>query len=192
MKDKDLNKLLVKNILLHPVDFDWSVQGLGMMRLYLSDEVRLHVWDSCLKIAGVSPLHTHPWDMESLVVAGRYKQHRYKVRDDFAAGAFEEFNCSEIKCGEDASVNEPTKIMLIEQALEVYAEQQSYKQTKDEIHVSLPEDGTITIIERKFHEDREHAFVYWRGKGGWVDAKPRPATTEEVLEVTQRSLAMWF
>lgn len=102
MKDKELNKLLVKNIMDHPVDFDWSVQGLGMMRMYLSPEVRLHVWDSCLKIPSASPLHTHPWDMESSVVAGRYKQHRYILRDNFSVGNFDEFNCSEIKCGSEA------------------------------------------------------------------------------------------
>lgn len=82
--------------------------------------------------------------------------------------------------------------MLIEQPIEIYTEGMSYKQTKDEIHYSIPEDGTVTIITRTFHEDRDHAMVYWRGKGGWVDAKPRPAEKNEVLLVAQRALEMWF
>lgn len=55
-----ITKLFVKTILSNPENFKWSIQGLGMLRVYLSDEVRLHIWDSRFKVPGVSPLHNHP------------------------------------------------------------------------------------------------------------------------------------
>lgn len=188
-------RLCVENILRHPKEFKWSVQGLGMMRLYLSDAVRLHIWDSCLRVPGASPLHNHPWDLDSLVIAGKYRQHRYRVVEakDCYGNPNEEFNMSTIQCGEQAcTMTDPEKVFLQEDPLEIYIEGQKYHQDKNEIHVSCPEDGTVTIVSRTFHEDRDHALVLWRGRGGWVDAKPRPATPEEIAEVTQRALTTWF
>lgn len=188
--EQHFDKLLVKNILENPHDFKWSVQGLGMMRVYLSKAVRLHIWDSALKIPGVSALHTHPWHLKSFVIAGRYKQHRYTK--GFASFA-ESFNEVTIKCGENACVvGEPATIHLIEHDLEIYTEGDRYQQSADEIHLSLPEDGTVTIVERTFTKDTEHAHIYWRGTGSWVDAKPRPASPEEVESISTRALERWF
>jgi hypothetical protein len=187
-------KLLVENILKHPLHFGWSVQGLGMLRTYLSQEVRLHVWDSSLKVAGASPYHDHPWDMDSLIVAGRYKQHRYVAplpNDNWSVKL--KFNSAMIQCGEAAQVVEnPVEVELIEQSLEIYSEGQTYHQDSKEIHLSCPEDGTVTLVTRTFKSDRDHATVLWRGRGGWASAKPRDATEGEILEVTKRALETWF
>lgn len=184
-------RLLVENILRHPGEYAWSVQGLGMMRLYLSEAVRLHVWDSALKVPGVSAIHSHPWDLSSTVIAGRYKQHRFTAVKQYQTG--DRFNMALIKCGEGAhTVDEPATVDLVESALETYTEGGFYLQAKDEVHLSCPDDGTVTIVTRTFHEDRDHAKVFWRGKGGWVDARPRPATPEEVAEITGRALSTWF
>jgi hypothetical protein len=188
-------RLLVENILIRPDGFDWTVQGLGIMRIYLSKAVRLHIWDTSLRVPGVSALHTHPWDLWSTVVAGRYRQYRYVETSklQYQVSNSEKFRVCEIKCGENACVTtEPTEIELAEMPIEVLIEGQSYQQLVDEIHVSCPEDGTVTLIERTFKEDTEHARVFWRGTGGWVDAKPRPATEREITDVTQRALRAWF
>jgi len=187
-------QLLIQNILEHPHDFKWQVQGLGMMRLYLSKAVRLHIWDSSLKVPGVSALHTHPWHMKSTVIFGRYKQHRYSQLED---GVFnkhqEEFNCATIECGENACITEPSiKVRLLENPQEVHLPLQSYEQKADEIHLSTPEDGTVTLVERTFLEDVDHAKVFWRGNGSWVDAKPRAATCDEINQVTRRVLETWI
>jgi hypothetical protein len=180
-------KLLVENILRHPTEFDWSVQGLGMMRVYLAPQVRLHVWDRALLVPGASPLHTHPWDFASTVVAGRM------VNARFTEGAGEEWNKVTIKCGENAcTVGEAEVVRLLAGPYEIYGETAKYQQKSTEIHWSQPEDGTVTIVERVVKGDPDHASVYWRGRGGWVDAKPRPATPDEVLAVTDRALKTWF
>ena len=126
-------RLLVKNILTHPYGFSWSVQGLGMTRIYLSETVRLHIWDSRFRFPEVSAIHSHPWDLSPEVMAGRCMQFRF----------------------------------------------------------SLPGNG-VTLVTRTFSEDRDYAKVYWRGKGSWVDAKPRSATEAEVKAVTQHALSVWF
>lgn len=188
------DRLLIENLLTKPHGFNWSVQGLGMMRLYLSQAVRLHIWDGALRVPGVSAIHSHPWDLQSRVIAGRYKQHRYQVLAENATATYaEQFNLALIKCGEGACVmGEPTKLYMIEMPLEIYAAGEAYAQSKEEIHLSLPEDGTVTMVERTFHEDRDHARVFWRGQGGWVDAEPREATRKEIEEVTGRALRTWF
>ena len=190
----DHTRLLVQNILMHPREFEWSVQGLGMLRTYLSQEVRLHIWDSSLKVAGASPYHDHPWDLDSLIVAGRYKQHRYGVpQPNDTWTPRQKFNSATILCGEAAqTVAETVELELVEMPLEIYSDGMMYSQKSEEIHLSCPEDGTVTIVKRTFKADRDHALVLWRGKGGWQSAKPRTATQEEVIDVTQRSLAMWF
>src|SRR5579859_3298084 len=53
---------------------------------------------------------------------------------------------------------------------------QTYHQEKDEIHESLPFDGTVTLVTRTFTADRDHARVFWRGTGDFVTAEPRAAT----------------
>ena len=109
------SRLLVENILRVPGGFKWQVQGLGMMRLYLSDKVRLHIWDSSLKVVGVSAIHSHPWDMTSTVMAGRYKQHRFVPPQPYRVPPAEKFQCVSIRCGEDACMmDDPIEVELDE------------------------------------------------------------------------------
>jgi hypothetical protein len=165
-----------------------------MLRLYLdaTHEVRLHVWDTALAVPGVSRMHTHPWDFTSVIVAGRLRQCRYFPVPAHSSGS-ERFNRVEIQCGANAhTVSDPVDAWLKEGVLETYPEGEAYTQYKDEIHQSFPEDGTVTLGTRVFYPDREHASVYWRGTSGWTDAKPRPATPDEVDAVCRRALETWW
>lgn len=188
------NKLLVENILRRPIGFDWQVQGLGMLRMYLdaSRKYRLHIWDSAVKVPGVSALHNHPWDLQSNVVAGVYKQHRY-IKPTEKYHVPQEFNQVTIKCGKDAQcTSEVEKVQLCQLPMEVYGEGYNYSQAASEIHWSVPDDGTVTIVARSPKDDPDHACVFWRGRGPWVTAEPRRATENEVLGVTERALQFWF
>lgn len=189
-----VTKELVKAVLSSPSGLKWSVQGLGMLRTYLSPEVRLHVWDSTPRVYNVSALHTHPWHLDSYIVCGELRQCRYKVVGvgDYLQGTLD-YNEATIKCGEGAcTMSEPEPVKLFRMPMESYTEGQSYYQSNDEIHESLPEEGTITLVTRTFTEDRDHARVFWQGKGGFVSAEPRTATPAEVADITQNALAKWF
>ncbi len=104
-----------------------------------------------------------------------------------------EYNMTEIKCGPDAcALSDPVKVLLHQLPMESYHEGQEYRQRKDEIHQSFPIDGTVTLVTRTFTGDRDKARVFWRGCEGFVSAEPRTAEVEEITEVTQRSLKLWF
>lgn len=188
-------KLIVRKILERSDAYDWSIQGLGMLRMYLNDKsqsnmLRLHVWDSRYKVVNVSPIHDHPWDFESVIVAGAVKQTRYMEN----AGGYSKqlFNFCTIKCGAGAcTLSEKTEILL-SPFYEEYREGQTYTQKKSEIHESFPEDGTVTLVSRSFGEKRDEARVFWRGDGEFVSAEPRPATPDEVVAITQNALTRWF
>lgn len=188
-----IEKLLVKKILEKPSGHDWSLQGFGMLRLYLSDEVRLHVWDSRYAVDDVSTVHTHPWDFRSLVVAGEIINRRFDEYETPGSEfrSLDGFRRQTIKCGEGGGlVGTPEDVWLRGGTPEVYLEGESYVQAAHEIHASLPRDGTVTIVTREFKEDTEHAYVYFEGE--WVSAEPRRATLGEVITICRRSLERWF
>jgi hypothetical protein len=49
-----ITKALVKNILEKATSYKWSLQGFGMLRLYLSKDVRMHVWHPDFAVKKVS------------------------------------------------------------------------------------------------------------------------------------------
>lgn len=171
----------------------WSTQGLGMLRLYLDPEqkFRLHIWDKRLVVADASPLHDHPWHFTSLVVAGNVKQFRFK---HWTYGENRErYNCATIKCGEGAHCTSETKVVtLSRQPFELYKESQTYSQAKSEIHESLADHGSVTLVERTFVGQRDAAHVYWGGNGPFGTAEPRPATSAEIRAACEYALATWF
>lgn len=187
---------LVRAILEKPLGFEWTLQGLGMLRTYIGDgSVRMHVWDSRHAVPGVSQMHTHPWDFASLIVAGVVHQNRY-VRhiDGDTFGDDVRFVMEQsLRCGSGGGLeSKPERLILHEQPIEVYYEGAIYTQAADEIHISLPADGTVTLIERTFHPDTEHAFVFWPQGQEWVSAEPREATPTEVIAICEASLDRWF
>lgn len=179
---------LVRAILEKPDGFRWQTQGLGMMRLYLSREVRLHLWDSSLRTPGVSTMHDHPWHFDSLVVAGRVRQRRFKEETEAPGGW--PMHRQKILCGPGGGLcGEKETVFMVPGPEESYGPGESYRQTANEVHISLPEDGTITVVTRRFLSDAEHASVFWPRGEEWVSAEPRDATPEEVASVTGRALA---
>lgn len=180
-------KSLIKKILEHPLEHEWSIQGLGMLRLYLDERMRLHIWDDRYEVPNVSKMHTHPWDFESLVIAGFVRNQLFIE----VPGEPTHFKQS-IFCGEGGGLEgSPTRVRLEEHSHEGYMEGDSYSELAHEIHVSSPDRGTVTVVSRTFHEDVDHAFVYWE-EGDWVSAEPRKATHDEILDITRYSLERWW
>lgn len=178
-------RLFVKKILEKPLDHEWTVQGLGMYRMYLSDEVRLHIWLPEARTPNVSDIHNHPWGFGSTVIVGAMHNHRYwrfhhwrnlpEDADTFVA------NESKIECGSGGGlIGEPSQVRLWRRPIEHYPEGKTYYQDADEIHSSHPEPATVTLCVRTFGTDPDHAHVYWPAGESWVSAEPRPATNGEV------------
>jgi hypothetical protein len=199
-------KLLVKAILEKATNFEWSIQGFGMLRLYLSSEVRLHVWDDRYKVPNVSTIHDHPWHFHSYVVAGKLENQRFALMQGAAMNVFplrepeyRVMTMGTIRCGVGGGLvkacamgaEEPVVLYAVHRE-GPYTAMDSYNQRDKEIHESTPERGTVTIVERIFKTDTEHARVFWPRGEQWVSAEPRKATQEEILDITRYSLERWF
>lgn len=185
-------RLLIRKILERPLGYDWTVQGLGMMRIYLDDSVRIHVWHSSLVVPNVTDVHEHPWDFESLVLAGEMRNFRY-VRANDTYPESEAYYRDTLLCGTGNLAGDPAPCWLIpwfpNGSPSQHGPGDTYSQRFDEIHRSQFEDGTVTLVRRNFvNADRDHADVYWKRGAQFVSAEPREATPEEILRVAESAL----
>ena len=185
-------KAAIEFILRNSAKFEWSVSGLGKLRLYLDEkrEWRLHVWDRRLRGENVSTIHDHPWDFVSDIIVGELVNQRYYLANP---GRGISYNFQRIRCGVGGGPVGDSMLTRLEGAkLERYREGNAYLQDAEEVHETAALDGTVTLVRRKFREDVDHANVYWPINCDWVDAEPRAATPEEVAAITSRSLHLWF
>lgn len=176
---------LVKTILKHPRELAWTTQGFGMIRCYPDgDEIRLNIWHKAFQVPGVSTIHDHPWDLESLCVAGRLVNQRYKIG---IPGIKHKHVL--LKPGQAVLLSEINDVWLdASRRPEIYWPGETYRQTASEIHETKYLDGTVTINSRT-NRGPDIANVYWR-EGPWGSAKPRPATDEEITFATNTALAL--
>lgn len=185
-------KHFIRELLERPYAHQWSIQGFGMLRLYLAPELRLHVWDPALATHGVweSAVHDHPWAFTSTVVCGQITNTIYDVRTKEEPG--EQFNEQTIVCGPGGCAEgQPTPVTLGLRSCYTYRAGMDYSQAASEVHRSAATPGTVTLVQRIFtKEDRDRAKVYWRGPK-WVSAEPCPATRDEI-ELATRSALLLF
>lgn len=180
-----MKKKQVQAILEQPLERLWTVQGFGKMSTNVTTNARLHIWDRVLLNPRVPAIHSHSWDFSSFVLAGRMRNLRL-----LEAGG-EPFN-KLLVASAGGIVGERVQAFLVESPIEVYDEGSQYKQDAEEIHGSLPEDGTITLVEWHYGPPARNMKVYWRGRSPWIDAKASQATEAEILNVTRNALAVWF
>lgn len=185
-------KELVRAILEHPAGLEWQVQGLGMLRLYLSKTRRLHIWNPKLAYGEDSNIHTHPWDFKSFVICGQLvnvihrnvpwhdeKTHwRQKIHCGVGGGLVDSPQPCRLVPWNQYRVNPIIGDTILD----------GYEQKADEIHETRAEPGTVTIIERSFREDTEHAYVFWPYNKTWKSAEPRRATSLEIFQTTGLAL----
>lgn len=178
----------VRAVLERPERNSWSIQGFGMLRTYLDPQKRwrLNIWHSRFAVPGVSIIHDHPWDFTSWVISGRFQNVRYIHNSRFGTP----YNWMVIKTGEGGGPDGGHgEMRLREDWTESYQPGDTYRQSAEEIHASLYEDGTVTLNDRRRRPDGEHARVFWPDGTEWVDAEPRQATPDEVAEITQFALS---
>lgn len=177
---------LTKHILENRHGFQWSLQGLGMLRCSLPSNHRLHVWYPAFAWVKDAILHTHPWSFKSGIISGTILNTRFKAqeRDELWC---ETWKGMTIKCGPGGcAMSEAETYHLLRMPTEVWCAGSHYEQAADEIHLSQPTDGTVSIIERL--NDTEIAKVFWPVGKSWDSAEPRPPTREELDEACEFAL----
>lgn len=181
------------DVLFNPLKFEWSTQGLGMLRTYVGANKRLHIWHHIIRDVSASPVHNHPWDLESLILWGKLTQFRY-IEKDPTDTSFPRWNKQTLHCGEGGGLlGDPVQIRLERQPVEYYSRGESYSQRAAEIHYSLPDNNTVTLITRHMPagSNPDQASVYWKSGKEWGSAAPRPATRAEILYITRSVLNEW-
>lgn len=181
-------KASIKALLRCATEYEWSLQGLGMLRLYLEPDIRLHVWSREHAVEDVSVIHTHPWHFTSTIIAGELRNIRYATHPDG-----QRFMQQLLQCGPGGCLkSQPEMVKLRVDVDESFSEGETYSQAATVRHASFPEDGTVTIIKRAPTGDPDHALVFWPFGRDWVSAEPRRATPDEVDQITRNALARWF
>jgi len=176
--------VFVKHILENARRFEWSLQGLGMLRLYLNPETRLHVWSGKHRVPGVTAIHDHPWGFTSTIISGSIVNYIYREAMSVQTRPFMK---QRIQCGPDGcSQGEPESVALCVDSARRYWSGDSYTQAAPEIHETLFEDGTVSLIEKV--GQGEYAHVFYPAGATWVSARPRQATWEEVIAITRNAL----
>lgn len=182
-------KTFVKEILQDPFKRSWTLQGFGMLRTYLPDDIRLHVWDERYQVPNVSLVHDHPWHFESEIVVGSLRNTRYS-KDPSGCG----YPMMErtIRPGEGFEILSPdVPCHLKEHDPEYHGASQRYSQQADEIHSTLYIRGTVTVVQRK-RVGADVAKVYYPVGEEWVSGEPRTATAAEIKDICSYSLEKFF
>jgi hypothetical protein len=190
----------VRFILEEPARHDWTYHGLGMVRCYPfgRKDWRVNVWNTSFKIVPrASELHTHPWNLFSYVIAGHLINQRFEERP-LSPGSDDEFtqlhNFKMVGCGNNPThVDGETGVVRLRQMPdEVYKPGAFYAQGADEIHMTIPTPGTVTLMKREHVAGLgDMAKIFWRVGDEWVDAAPRPATEVEVAAGCNTALQGW-
>jgi hypothetical protein len=181
-------RTLAKFVLENALKFEWSLQGLGMLRLYIGDDTRLHVWDRRFAFPGATPIHDHQqWSLHSTVLSGRMINYRFIEATDG-----EPFMYKTIRAGMGCvDLSGENLTILKRQPAEVYDAGRSYWQRPEEIHESDPINGTVTIMSKTPTKTPEAARVFWPKGASWGSAEPRPATASEIAAITGYALLWW-
>lgn len=189
----NIQAALVRAILEQWRSYTWTVQGFGFIRTKLADIGRIHVWDSSLACMRVSTAHNHPWPLRSTIISGELINQRFAIADRKLQGVLP-YNGAIIQTGEGGGIIEDsvTQLGLSPQSPEVYGAGQTYTQAGDEIHRTIAQDGTVTLMERPQGPPDEKACVYWPAGTEWVSAEPRPAKPFEVETAVNWALMRWY
>lgn len=206
---------LVRSILERYTAYDWTVQGFGMVRTKIADVGRIHVWDSRLATPLVSTVHAHPWPLKSLIISGELLNQRFLAPTGVGPSPMPlpsslspeppqygslpspplralPYMLSRIATGEGGGlVGEARAVSIWPLKVEAYYGGDTYEQTADEVHRSIPQDGTVTLLQRPMGPPLQETSVYWPAGTEWVSAEPRRAEKEELRRAIDWALARW-
>jgi predicted dehydrogenase len=166
-----------------------------MIRTYLgeSKRFRLNIWDDRLRTnPPASTIHDHPWDFTSYIISGRLLNIAYYVVEVDTNDETSTHQYFRIKTGEGGGPTEDPKFARLTFACaQLYSEGDDYYQSKECVHETQYDRGTVTLNDRSPPTAEYTARVFWPRGQSWVDAVPRPATNAEIKQAVESALDGW-
>lgn len=185
--DFGMTAALVRAILGKWKSYEWTVQGFGMARTKIANVGRIHVWDSRLRTPLVSDMHAHPWSLRSTIISGELINQRFR-----SDGEGMPYMHSRIATGEGGGLlGEPNLVSMSSHAPEAYRSGDTYEQLADEVHRTIPQDGTVTLLERTLGPPLQETSVYWPAGTSWVSAEPQVIDSWPLERAMNYALARW-
>jgi hypothetical protein len=180
--DEGMNRNLVRTILEHAQDYPWTLQDIGVLGLRLDErrEYRLQVWDPALRV-GDPPVHDHPYDFTSKIVVGEMVNTVY--RED--RSGIEHRRLRYIPKREAAHHQVDT--VRLSGTPTTIREGGTYSQLAHQLHDSHQLPGTVNVIRYSFKDIKE-LTVCLLGDAPFVSGQSRPATPDEIKEITAKAL----
>jgi len=178
------SKALVLTMLQHAEGFPWRMLDIGLMGLRLDDrrEYRLHIWDpSCC--LGEPPIHDHPYDFTSTIIAGEMTNVRYE--EDPAGDEYVRF-----RYPLGAEENRRSDGVRLSSTAITFTEGSQYRQLSGELHASWQQPGTVTLIRCSWIAVPE-LTVCFQDAGSWRSGQGRDATRDEMKSFAAKALE-WF
>jgi hypothetical protein len=186
----NIQSALVLSILKQWRSYQWTQQGFGFLRTKIENVGRIHVWDSSLATRYVSSIHTHPWSFESTIISGELINQKYLIGQGERWQPNYQSQC--IATGEGGGLlNESKAVCLIPEQPELYTAGMFYRQESSEIHRTIAQDGTVTLLTRPQGPPLEEATVFWPIGTHWVSAEPVPAAYYNVQRAIEYAIARW-
>jgi hypothetical protein len=129
---------------------------------------------------GEPPIHDHPFDFTSTVIAGEMTNIRFDEDPSGVEHRRERYSPS------DEGARRADTVRL-SRTTTTFAAGDQYSQSAHQLHESRQLPGTVTIIRRTFSTVPE-LTVCRRGEAPWVSGHSRPAAPEEVRRITATAL----
>lgn len=200
-----LARCVLEEAIRRPGARSWTLQGFGVLRLNLHDDMCLHVWCPDLAAEGAPTIHDHPWQFSSFVVAGIAENHRFECREpapgqviiptqeEMSEGwrAFYRRTVMTGQPGLTAVLGDDRMVMLRRLGLERVRAGAWYHQSRGEIHESRPHAGTVTLVQR-LRDGDERANIFFSPLDPPADGNKRPATDAEVVHACTVSVRKWL
>ena len=161
------------------------MQEIGLLGLRLDDqrEYRLHVWDPSAS-AGEPPIHDHPYDFTSTVIAGEMTNTRY--REDPLGTEY-----IRVRYTLPNDDDRRTDTIRLSGMATTHTAGSQYHQLAHELHDSRQLPGTVTLIRMTFKTDVSELTVCNREAVDWVSGRSHPAALADVKRITATALELF-
>jgi len=180
---RSLTKALVRSILEVPAGRRWVMQDIGLLAVWLDDrrQYRLHLWDAASAV-GDPPIHDHPFDFTSTVVAGEITNTVYEESPSGVEYQRERYSPHD----EQGRITDTVRLAGSSTRV---AAGQTYNQAAHQLHCSSHTPGTITILRPWFKP--VSPLTVCRAPGSpWNSGRARPASAREVSRITAAALEL--